>query len=476
MKLAAAEVIAPTSANVRPSWRAELRALVVIAAPLAAGFLAEMAMSVTDTIIVGRLGSIPLAGVGLAANLLFSALMVCMSVVSIVGVLAAEAHGSGQRGAISHAVRQGFWVATLLSVPAMVLGWNLAPILRWLGQEEPVIAVADAYLRGVVWCFLPYMWFTVLRNFVSALARPASIMVITIASIGLNFLAVYALVFGSFGLPTLGVMGAGIGTSIVCWVMFIALAVHVVRSPAFGGYRVLGDLLRVDMRLWREITRLGLPVAGISAVEAGLFSAVQLLMGTLGAVALAANQIAYSVMAVLFMIPAAIGQAATMRVAFGIGAGSIPAARQAGLLSIAFSAVYMAAMAALLWMMPRTTAGLFLDAGDPANAETLALAAVLLGFAAIFQVVDGIQVTAVGALRGLRDTAIPFLIGVIGYWGFGLTTGCLLAFVAGLGAVGLWAGLVVGLVITAALLTWRFHLRTQAMLRGEVGRLVPDEP
>jgi MATE family multidrug resistance protein len=456
-----------------PTPREEARVLVRIAAPLAAGFLAEMAMNVTDTIIVGRLGNVELAGVGLAASVLFNVLFVCMAVVSIVGVLAAQAHGAGNPAAIGHAVRQGFWVATLLSLPAMLLGWYLPPILRWLDQDPAVIAVAQTYLHGLVWCFLPYMWFTVLRNFVSALARAGSVMIITIAAIGLNLVLVYVFVFGIAGWEGWGVAGAGIGTSLVCWAMFVALAAHAVRAKAFRGYRVFHGLLRFDGRLSAEILRLGLPVAGMSAVESGLFLAVQLLIGTLGAAALAANQIAFSICAISFMIPAAIGQAATMRVAYGMGAGSVPAARQAGFIAIGFSAGYMALMAVLLWLFSREVASLYLDRADPANAGSLALAAVLVGIAAVFQIVDGVQVTAVGALRGIKDTTVPFAIGLVGYWGIGLGSGYIFAFLLGHGAVGLWWGLALGLAASASLLTWRFHRRTRALLRAAAEQPAP---
>src|SRR5262245_30212606 len=342
----AVPVAAPVAAAGTPAHGAEMRTLIAVAAPIAAGFFAEMAMNFTDTLIIGRnVGSLALGAVGLSANLLFSLLMVCMGVISMVGAFAAQAHGAGDRAAISHTVRQGFWVATFISVPATALGLNLAPVLRWLGQDAAIVAIADQYLSGLAWCFLPYMWFTVLRNFVTALARSTSVMVITVLAIGVNFAIVYSLVTGSFGVPALGVTGAGIGTSLVCWAMFAGLAVHVARSAAFRDYRIFHDVWRVDAALCRRILRFGLPAAGASAAEAGLFVAVQLLMGRIGVIALAANQVAYTFQGMVFMFPAAMGQAATARVGFGLGRGSIAAARQSGLLAIGLSIVYMAMIA-----------------------------------------------------------------------------------------------------------------------------------
>jgi len=468
----AVPVAAPAAAADTPAHGAEMRTLVAIASPIAAGFFAELAMNFTDTLIIGRnVGSLALGAVGLSANLLFSMIFVCTAVISMVGAFAAQARGAGDRKAISHTVRQGFWVATLLSVPATVLGLNLAPVLAWLDQDPAVVAFADQYLGGVAWCFLPYMWFTVLRNFVTALARSTSVMVITAAAIGLNFALVYPLVTGRFGLPALGVAGAGIGTSIVCWVMFAALALHVARSRAFREYRIFHDLLRLDLALCGRILRFGLPAAGTSAAETGLFVAVQLLMGYVGVIALAANQVAYTFQGMAFMFPAAMKEAATARVGFAFGRGSMPSARRSGLVAIGLSVGYMAVIAVVLWTFPETIASLFLGAGDPDATQVLPLAATLLSIGAFFQIVDGIQITAMGALRGINDTVVPFWLGLIGYWGIGLTSGVVLAFALDHGAVGLWWGLALGLAASAMLLAWRFHGRSRALIARPPVRL-----
>jgi len=459
---AAGQVAATATA---PSRGEETRVLIAVAAPIAAGFIAEMAMNFTDTLIIGRnVGSLALGAVGLSANLLFTFLFVSMGVISMVGAFAAQAYGAGDRAAISHTVRQGFWVATLLSLPATAIGWNLAPVLRWLGEDDEIVAIADQYLRGIVWCFLPYMWFTVLRNFVTALARSASVMVITVVAIGVNFGIVYSLVTGSFGLPALGVTGAGIGTSIVSWGMFVALALHVAWGRAFRDYRIFHRLLVPDLGLCKRILRFGLPAAGTSAVESGLFVAVQVLMGLIGVLALSANQVAYTFQGLVFMVPAAISHAVTARVGFWQGRGSIAAARQSGLIAIWLSTAYMAMIAVVLWSFPHAIASIFLDPADPNAVEVLPLAATLLTIGAFFQIADGIQVTSIGALRGLNDTLVSFCLGLVGYWGIGLTSGVVFAFGLGHGAVGLWWGLALGLAASAAMLAWRFHHHTRALL------------
>lgn len=448
-----------------PSWRTEARAVSLLTAPIAAGFLAEMAMSFTDTIIVGRtIGAHAIGAVGIAAHVLFSLLVVCMGVVSVVGALGAQSHGAGDPLGVARVVRQGFWVATVLSLPATLAGWYLAPLLRWLGQEEQVVEIADDYLKGLVWCFLPYMWFTVLRNFVTALGRTVCVMVIAVTAIFVNLVLVYGLVTGSLGLPALGVRGAGYGTSLVSWGMFIALAIHVMRAPGLRDYHIFGHLLDFEPAIFGRILRLGLPAGGVSTAESGLFLAAQILAGTFGIVALSAHQIANTFMSILFMVPAAISQAAAARVGYGLGAGNMMAARCSGLVAFGLTSAYMAVAASVMWIFPEEIASIFLSATDSTAVAVLPLAATLVMIGAVFQIADGLQFAAIGALRGLNDTTVPFLLGLVGYWAIGLTAGYILAFVFHLGVVGLWWGLVIGLTASAALLVWRFHRRSQALV------------
>ncbi len=449
-----------------PTRRQESVALARITTPLAAAFIAEMAMSVTDTLIVGQLGSVQLGAVGLTATIVFTGLTICIHVLSIVGVMVAQNHAAGDNLAAAYSVRMGFWVATFASVPAMLLCWYLAPVLRLFQQQPEVILHAEHYARTVMWCIPTYLYFTVLRNFVTSLSRVNAVMVITFASVPLNLAANYALVFGKFGFPAMGVAGAGVGTSFVCAVMFLAIAVHVWRNPFLRAFHVFAELARPHWPSFKEILRVGWSAGAISAVEGGLFATISVLLGVIGANALAAGQIAFNCMTVPFMVVYALSTAASVRVAHGIGRGNMTAARQAGRLSIGYGLCYMAAVAVVLWLFPGLLAGLFLDAGDPNAAEVAGLAASFLAVAAVFQIFDGTQVVVVGVLRGYKDTAVPFGIGLIGYWAVGLGAGYLFAFQLGHGGIGLWWGLALGLATSATLLLIRFHLRSAALIRA----------
>lgn len=444
------------------SIRRESGKLGVIAAPLAAGFLAEMGMNMSDLAIVGRLGAIAIAAVGIVTTIQFAVLFVFMSIASVVGVVAASGYGAGDRTRVSAAVGQGFWVSGALAIPGTALGWYLPELLPWLGQDEQVIEASRSYSQALAFSFLPYMWFSNLRCFASALERTSSVMMITIVALLVNFLLVLVLVHGIGDWPGLGIAGAGIGTSTVCWLMFFAQAAVAGLLPSLRGYNLWRSALRFDPGLCLRMFRLGIPVGVMTATEAGLFAAVQVMMGIIGPIALAANQIVVSFTTLLFMIPAAISQAVAVRVAFERGAGRMAMARQSGFVAIGMNIGYMILMMLFLLMFPGFVAQLFLDTNDPANSAVIALMGQLLFVVALFQIVDGTQVAAAGALRGLEDTIVPSVITVIGYWALGLVAGYVMGFPLGYGPVGIMYGLAVGLAVTALMLTWRFHRRTRS--------------
>ena len=452
------ETIVPRAAETGPnSAVAEIRAIAVIAMPLAAAYLAEIAMMVCDRIIVGRLGGVELAAVGLVGDLTFEALLFAMAVVSVVSVLIAQSTGAGDEDAIPAQVRQGLWVGTVISVPGTVLAWNLEPLLALTGQDAEVVRLGGDYAKPLAGCFLPSIWFIVLRQFLAARSRANAVMTITVAAVFVNVALTWVLVYGHFGLPELGVAGAGWATAIVSWAMFATLAVHVGRASDLAHFRVFSGLYRIDLALWREILRLGMPVGGLALLEGGMFAVVAVLMGTLGADILAANQIIVTVATLGLVVSMAIGEATAVRVAHAVGRGAAPLARKCGYLGLIAGLVVMSSTAILFVTVPERIIAIFIDTTAAGNAGIVATAASLLIIAAVFQLADGSQAIASRALRGLKDTAAPMWIAAVGYWGFGVTGGCLLGFTFGFGAAGLWWGLALGLTVTAGLLVLRFR-------------------
>ena len=447
-----------------PTRLSESAVLLKIALPLVAAYLAEFAMFVTTKIVVGSLGYRELAAVGLAGDLSFEVLIILMGFLSVVGVLVAQAEGEGRKQDAGHAARQGLIVATLCGLPATALVWNMAPILALTGQDPIIIELAEPYVHALAGIVLPVLWFSVLRTFVAALARTGAVMVITVAAVGLNYLLTRGLVLGEFGLPALGLAGAGWATTIVSWVMVLCLVLYAYNTPTFRGYGLFRGRLRVDPTVIGEIFRLGLPVGALVVLEAGMFMTVSILSGVLGAENLAAYEVLMGWIGVPFVIALGLSEATMVRVAYGLGRGSMAAARQAGTLGMSIGIAILAVLLVVPLGLPDVVARVFLEPEDPGFVEVSALAAQLFVIAAIFQIFDGLQAIAAHALRGAKDTVAPLWIGGFGYWVLGIGGGCLLTFPLGLGAVGLWLGLGLGLIVTGSLLALRFLRLTRRPL------------
>ena len=435
---------------------AELRALGLMALPIALANLAEMAMMVTGLAGVGRLGETELAAVGFAGNMLWTWMFVTMGVLFSVGGLVAEAHGTGAVDAAARAARQGLVVAAVLSPIAMLGVWELGPGIAWLGQPPAVSNLASDYLRAFVWSVPAILWFIVLQRFVSGLFRPRVVTFILWGGVGLNVLAVQALVFGRFGMPALGVAGAGWAAVVVCWSELFVFIAAIAFDPRYRTYRLFAGPFDLHWPTLADILRIGWPIGAALALESSVFAAAGALVGRFGTAALAAHQIAISLSSISYMITMALSQAATYRVAHAAGADRPAAARQSGLIAIGAGACFMLASAIVIWIMPDVLSGFFLGTATVSNEETRMVARTLLRVLAIFQVADGVQCVAGGALRGIRDTRPALIGGFVGYWVIGLSLGCALAFPVGLGAVGIWWGLALGLWVVAVYLTVRF--------------------
>jgi multidrug resistance protein, MATE family len=437
----------------------EARTLFAISLPLMAAYLAEMGMMITDMIIVGRLGSAELAAVGLTADWVYVLLLIGMGTVSIVGVLAAQSLGAGDRQGAADAVGQGMIAATVMSIPVMAAVWYLGPALALARQDPEIVRLITEYSRPLTLCVLPVLWFTVLRNYVAALARASIVMTITAVALLLNLALNYTLVYGKFGFPALGVAGAGIGTTIVNWIMFGALAGHLLLAGQFRDFRPRLVPQAIDAVILRDIFRLGLPITAAQLLAGGMFTIAAVMVGILGADILAAQQIVYTVIYVALSMSIAVGDAVRVRVAYGVGSGSPAAAQRAASIGFFMAAVITAIASGALWLFPEWIVGIFLDTADPANAGVLLIAIGLSVYAGLFQLVDGVLIVMANALRGLRDTRSPMWIMLAGYWLVGLGTGTILCFPLGFGAEGLWWGLILGPVVANVLMLSRFRRR-----------------
>ena len=435
----------------------ELRLCLGLAIPLAAAQIAHVATSFVDTVMMGQLGSDVIAGGGLGAVTFSFMSMVFGGAVSAVSPLVAEAFGREHPDQMRRIFWQGIGLAAGLSLISMLVLGQANQWLPLLGQEPEVLTYTQAYLQVILWGSLPALLFVVLRSFIATLGHTRVVMLAVLLGTAVNIIGNYGLALGQWGLPALGVRGVALASVLSFGIKVLCMSGYLIWQPEFRQCRLFSQLPQFSRPIFSELVRVGLPIGGLAAMEGGMFTVVTILMGQFGVAILAAHQIALQTISLTFMVPMGISMAATIRVGQLLGQKQLGNAKQAGFVAIALGGAFMALMALLLWTIPEAIVSLYLNVNDPANQAVLQAAKGLLGVAAVFQLVDGVQVTALGALRGLKDTGIPFLIGFLAYWCLGLPGGYTLAHRLDWGGVGLWWGLALGLLFAAMTLTWRFN-------------------
>jgi MATE family multidrug resistance protein len=443
--------------------RNELKSLLMLAGPIILAQFAEKGMTFLDTLMVGRLGGDALAGIALGSVVFLLVLILTTAVLFAIGPFVSQAYGSGDRSEAGRAARQGFWLAILLFVPGFLLLYNSAPLLLLIGQQPETVALSSSYLRAISFGLLPALLFTSQRSFLEGIGDTRPIMAVTLLAVLLKVLANNALMFGRWGFPELGLNGTAYGSVLVYAFMLLTLVPYIVlKHHDYGVFRNLG---RPDLGMMRGLLKVGLPIGLTLGFESSLFSITALLMGLFGANALAAHQIAIQTASITFMIPTGLAIATSVRVGQAVGRRDPVGVTRVGTLGIVLSVVVMCVPSLLYWLVPDVVISIYLGPPTLETAEVRQLARTFLGIAAMFQVVDGVQVSVVGALRGLKDTRVPMLLTLIAYWLLGLPTGVGLAFGLNLDGPGLWFGLVVGLTMAAILLLERFR-RAQGRLSG----------
>jgi multidrug resistance protein, MATE family len=442
----------------------ELRALLPIAAPLAAANLSNMAMGLTNAVMVGYLGGAALSAAGLGGGLYFTIGITCQSVLTAVAPLAARAIGARRHRMAGEIAATGLVLAIVAAVPIIALLSVLERLLAAIGYEPGLAAEIGRYLDAIRWGVPGFLAFGVLRALLAASARARLVMIVLLTAVPANAALNWALIFGHFGLPPLGIAGSGWSTALIQSLMSLVLAAVLLLVPHHTPMR----LGRGMWRLIRDILGLGLPIGGIIALETGVFMTTGILMGLLGTAALGAHQLVINFASLCFMVPLGIGQAATVRVALEIGAKRPAEASRAAYVALALGAGVMAVAALAIWVAPLAICRLYVDIDDPVNRDLVAIAVPLLLIAGLFQIADGVQAVAAGVLRGYRDTTVPMLLAAIGYWGIGFAGGWALAFPLGHGAVGLWWGLALGLLTVAVLLTLRVWACARSAERGAI--------
>ncbi|MGB7420239.1 MAG: MATE family efflux transporter [Erythrobacter sp.] len=446
-----------------PSWREELGATFRLAAPLALANLLQMLTYAIDVIFIARLSEDSLAASTLAVSVFGMVLWALTALTGAVAPLIAEAIGARARTPrpVRRAVRMALWLAVLTGIVGMGLCLLLVPIMRLTAQPPALIPLAEEYNTIIILSMVPMLLAGVLRNFVSALGRPIFATIITALGIGVNALANYAFIFGNLGAPELGLAGAAIATNITALATLAAYVVAIYADPAMARYRVFYRLWRADWVRFRQIARLGTPIALTVTAEAGIFATAPFLMGQFGAAQVAGHAIALQLAALAFQVPFGVGQAVTIRVGYFFGARDPVGVHRAGWTALALSTAFMSLTAGAMVLAPEKLVSIYVDPDIPANAALVRFALSYLVLAAMFQLVDGVQAVAAGALRGLQDTRVPMWIAIFSYWVPGIGTALALGFLTPLEGVGVWIGLATGLAFAAVLLLRRWMMREQ---------------
>ncbi|KPN63187.1 MATE family efflux transporter [Aliiroseovarius crassostreae] len=438
-----------------------MRAALLLGLPLIGSQLAGFAIQIIDTVMLGWYGVEALAAVVLAGTLFFVLMIMGSGFAWAVMPMVASASEAGDDTRVRRVTRMGFWSSAIIATLVMPALWWSEPLLLAIGQEPDLSAIAQDYLRIMGWSLYPALGLMVLRSYLSALERTKVVLYATLLATVLNAFLNYALIFGNFGFPEMGVRGAALASLIVQCVNFAVLVTYAVR--ALPEHNLFQRIWRPDWEALREVVRMGGQIGLTSLAEAGLFSASTVVMGWIGTLELAAHGIALQIVSAFFMVHIGLSNAATVRAGRALGRKDEAGLRR-GALAITLLSLLFGGISVLVFIgLPYPMISAFLDPAEPLRDEILRVGTSLLVVAALFQFADAAQVMALGLLRGVHDTKVPMVIASISYWLVGVPMSYLMGIHWGWGGEGVWAGLVIGLLCAGAFMSWRFWSRSSRL-------------
>lgn len=427
--------------------KTELRPMTALAIPVVVGELGWMAMGVVDVIMVGRLSAEAIGAVAVGRALVMVCTVFGVGMLLGLDTLVSRSFGAGDRDDCRHSLVNGIYLALLVAVPLTAIVYAAIPAFEWIGVNPAVLALTVPYATAVGWSVLPVLVYTALRRYLQAINRVRAVMIALVTANLINAFANWILIFGNLGAPRLGVRGAGWATVVSMIYLALFLAGVVWLNEREAGGKLSGVGWRPDPARLRGLLALGLPAALHMTIELGVFALVTALAGRLDAASLAAHQIAITLASLTFMVPLGVSSAAAVRVGQALGRRDPDGAVRAGWTAILLGAGFMLVAAAAFVLLPRPLLRIFTSEPD-----VIAIGVTLLILAALFQLFDGVQVVATGALRGIGDTRNPMIWNLVGHWVIGLPSGYYLCFVRGWGAVGLWVGFCLGLTFVGVVL------------------------
>ncbi|OUS20704.1 MATE family efflux transporter [Rhodobacterales bacterium 59_46_T64] len=442
------------SATPELSVGGHIRAVSVLGVPLIGSHVAQHAIHLIDAVMLGRYDVEALAAEVLGGTLFFVLFIMGSGFAFGVMPMVAEAMGRGAEAEVRRATRMGLWISLAFGVLTLPLFLLSEPIFIAIGQEAEISRLAGEYLSVLGISILPALMVMVLKNYLAALEKTQVVLWITLIALPLNALLNYPLIFGAWGVPEMGVLGAAIGSLLATTFSMLALGAYIwIYVPQ---HEIFSRIWRPDWEAFAAVFKLGWPIGVSNLAEVGLFAATSMMAGWLGTIVLAGHGIALQITSLTFMVHLGLSNAATVRAGRAMGRGDGAGLKRGARVVIVMSICVALITAALFVIFGETFVGMFLSADDPDRASVVAVGGLLLIAAAVFQLVDAAQVMGIGLLRGLHDTRVPMVIAAVSYWIIGVPVSYLLGFTFGYGGVGIWLGLAVGLGFAGVAMMWRF--------------------
>ena len=437
------------------SYKAHLKETIKLAIPVAIGQLGHIMLGITDSIMVGQVGAVPLAASSLVNGIAFLIIVFGLGMTLAITPLVSIARGRGEDDQCGVILRQSLLVNSVVIIVLLGIILFLADMIVYMNQEDAVAVQATSYAKIIAFSIIPFILFQVYRQFIEGLAFTKPAMYITLAANLVNVFGNWVFIYGNLGMPAYGLDGAGYATLITRSFMAATLVIYVLSAKRYKQYEPTFRFRNINWHVIKELIRVGVPTGFQHFFEVGAFSFSAIMIGWLGSTQLAAHQIALSLASVSFMIILGISAAGTIRVGHAYGRKNINDVRRSGFLTTVFAAAVMACFGVAFVIFRDRLPFIFSD--DPA---VIKIAASLIIVAALFQMSDGAQAAGLGILRGITDVRLPMIITFIAYWIIALPIGYILGFTFKLEVIGIWIGLSAGLTAAAIMLNWRFWIKT----------------
>jgi MATE family multidrug resistance protein len=447
--------------------REEMSAIVALGWPLVVSNVLNVGLQVVNTVMAGRLDAATLAAIAVGGAIYAPLFLFGLGVLLSISVFAAQHTGAERPAEVGETARQGVWLALLVAGLMIIVMRSVRPIIALLGLEPEVTELAVGYLKAMSWGMLGIYPFLVMRLTSEGLGYTRPIMFFSMTALLVNALGNWLFMYGNAGFPRMGAVGCGWSSALAMWVVLLAMVSFIRRAPRYRPIGLFDRFALPHPRLLRDLLKVGLPIASAMVLETSLFGIVTLFMGLLGTRVVAAHQIAFNVTALLFMIPLGLSYAITVRVGHAIGRGNPAAALHTG----RCGALICAGVGMLTGMLTALGA-VRIAAVYTADAGVASIAVQLIFISAVFQVFDAIQIAAIGGLRGVRDTRVAMFTNLVAFWGIGCPLAYALGIQLGIGAFGVWTGLIVSIAIVAVAHPLRLHL-VMTRLRADGARLAP---